>query len=175
LQDIDGVDRIEWRGKETMTNLITAEGRAKLQEEYDFLWEKERPKVVREVSDAAAEGDRSENASYIYGRKRLREIDGRLKHLGNRLNALKIGTTPVRPVMASFGCWVTYEDEDGKESCYRLVGPDEFDVSKGLISIDSPVGQALLGRKVDDEAVIKRPAGVLNIVITSISSTRPDL
>ena len=156
-----------------MTNLITAEGRAKLQDEYDFLWEKERPKVVREVSDAAAEGDRSENASYIYGRKRLREIDGRLKHLGNRLTALKIGTTPVRPTTVGFGCWVTYEDEDGKESCYRLVGPDEFDVSKGLISIDSPVGQALLGKKVDDEAMIKRPVGNLNVVITDIRSNKP--
>jgi transcription elongation factor GreB len=156
-----------------MTNLITAEGRAKLQEEYDFLWEKERPKVVKEVSDAAAEGDRSENASYIYGRKRLREIDGRLKHLGNRLKALKVGTSPANPKTVGFGCWVTYEDEDGNEFCYRLVGPDEFDINKGMISIDSPVGQALLGKKVDDEAVIKRPAGVLNVVITSISSIKP--
>lgn len=156
-----------------MTNLITAEGRARLQEEYDFLWEKERPKIIREVSDAAAEGDRSENASYIYGRKRLREIDGRLKHLGSRLKILKLGTTPVNPESVSFGCWVTYEDEDGKEYCYRLVGPDEFDISRGLISIDSPVGQNLLGRKVGDEVVIKRPAGTLNVVITGISATKP--
>jgi len=156
-----------------MTNLISIEGRRRLQEEYDFLWEKERPKVVREVSDAAAEGDRSENASYIYGRKRLREIDSRLKYLGNRLKALKIALPPANPTTVSFGCWVTYEDEDGKEYCYQLVGPDEFDVSIGRISIDSPVGIALLGKKVDDEVLLKRPAGNLSVVIVSISATKP--
>jgi len=156
-----------------MTNLISIEGRRRLQEEYDFLWEKERPKVVREVSDAAAEGDRSENASYIYGRKRLREIDSRLKYLGNRLKALKVALPPANPTTVSFGCWVTYEDEEGKEYCYQLVGPDEFDVSIGRISIDSPVGIALLGKKVDDEVLLKRPAGNLSVVIVSISATKP--
>ena len=156
-----------------MTNLISIEGRRRLQEEYDFLWEKERPKVVREVSDAAAEGDRSENASYIYGRKRLREIDSRLKYLGNRLKALKVALPPANPTTVSFGCWVTYEDEEGKEYCYQLVGPDEFDVSIGRISIDSPVGIALLGKKEDDEVLLKRPAGNLSVVIVSISATKP--
>ena len=156
-----------------MTNLISIEGRRRLQEEYDFLWEKERPKVVREVSDAAAEGDRSENASYIYGRKRLREIDSRLKYLGNRLKALKVALPPANPTTVSFGCWVTYEDEEGKEYCYQLVGPDEFDVSIGRISIDSPVGIALLGKKVDDEVLLKRPSGNLSVVIVSISATKP--
>jgi len=156
-----------------VTNLISIEGRRRLQEEYDFLWEKERPKVVREVSDAAAEGDRSENASYIYGRKRLREIDSRLKYLGNRLKALKVALPPANPTTVSFGCWVTYEDEEGKEYCYQLVGPDEFDVSIGHISIDSPVGIALLGKKVDDEVLLKRPAGNLSVVIVSISATKP--
>jgi len=156
-----------------MTNLISIEGRRRLQEEYDFLWEKERPKVVREVSDAAAEGDRSENASYIYGRKRLREIDSRLKYLGNRLKALKVALPPANPITVSFGCWVTYEDEEGKEYCYQLVGPDEFDVSIGRISIDSPVGIALLGKKVDDEVLLKRPSGNLSVVIVSISATKP--
>lgn len=155
-----------------MTNLISIEGRRRLQEEYDFLWEKERPKVVREVSDAAAEGDRSENASYIYGRKRLREIDSRLKYLGNRLKALKVALPPANPTTVSFGCWVTYENEEGKEYCYQLVGPDEFDVSIGRISIDSPVGIALLGKKVDDEVLLKRPAGNLSVVIVSISATK---
>ena len=155
-----------------MTNLISIEGRRRLQEEYDFLWEKERPKVVREVSDAAAEGDRSENASYIYGRKRLREIDSRLKYLGNRLKALKVALPPANPTTVSFGCWVTYEDEEAKEYCYQLVGPDEFDVSIGRISIDSPVGIALLGKKVDDEVLLKRPAGNLSVVIVSISATK---
>ena len=156
-----------------MTNLISIEGRRLLQEEYDFLWEKERPKVVREVSDAAAEGDRSENASYIYGRKRLREIDSRLKYLGNRLKALKVALPPANPTTVSFGCWVTYEDDEGKEYRYQLVGPDEFDVSIGRISIDSPVGIALLGKKVDDEVLLKRPAGNLSVVIVSISATKP--
>ena len=156
-----------------MTNLISIEGRRRLQEEYDFLWEKERPKVVREVSDAAAEGDRSENASYIYGRKRLREIDSRLKYLGNRLKALKVALPPANPTTVSFGCWVTYEDEEGKEYCYQLVGPDEFDVSIGRISIDSPIGIALLGKKVDDEVLLKRPSGNLSVVIVSISATKP--
>ena len=159
---------------EHKTNLITSEGRTLLQEEYDFLWEKERPKIVREVSDAAAEGDRSENASYIYGRKRLREIDGRLKYLGGRLKALKIASPPASPTSVSFGCWVTFEDESGDERCYQLVGPDEFDVATGRISIDSPVGRALLGRKVDDEVLIRRPAGDLNATIIGISARRPD-
>jgi len=157
-----------------MTNLITSEGRNRLQEEYDFLWEKERPKIVREVSDAAAEGDRSENASYIYGRKRLREIDSRLKYLGGRLKALKVAPVPLKPVAVSFGCWVTFEDENGDERCYQLVGPDEFDVAIGRISIDSPVGTALLGRKVDDDITIRRPAGNLQATIIGISATRPD-
>jgi transcription elongation factor GreB len=159
---------------EKKTNLITCEGRSRLQEEYDFLWEKERPKIVREVSDAAAEGDRSENASYIYGRKRLREIDSRLKYLGGRLKALKVAPAPLKPVVVSFGCWVTFEDENGDERCYQLVGPDEFDVAVGRISIDSPVGTALLGRKVDDDITIRRPAGNLQATIIGISATRPD-
>lgn len=156
------------------TNLITAEGRRRLQEEYDFLWEQERPRIVREVSDAAAEGDRSENASYIYGRKRLREIDGRLKFLGGRLKALKVASPPARPATVSFGCWVVFEDEEGEERCYQLVGPDEFDVAAGRISIDSPVGTALLGKKVDDEVVIRRPAGDLHVTISAIGAARPD-
>jgi transcription elongation factor GreB len=156
------------------TNLITSEGRSRLQEEYDFLWEQERPRIVREVSDAAAEGDRSENASYIYGRKRLREIDGRLKYLGGRLKALKVASPPLRPAAVSFGCWVTFEDGNGDERCYQLVGPDEFDVAAGRISIDSPVGTALLGKMVDDEITIRRPAGDLQATIIGISATRPD-
>ena len=153
---------------ESRTNLISVEGRKRLQEEYDYLWEDERPRIVREVSDAAAEGDRSENASYIYGRKRLREIDGRLKFLGGRLKALKVALPPARPLSVSFGCWVTFEDEEGEERCYQLVGPDEFDVAAGRISVDSPVGVALLGKKVDDEVVIRRPAGDLRVTILGI-------
>src|SRR5471030_932018 len=103
-----------------MTNLISAEGLKKLCDEYDYLWKVERPKVVRGVSDAAAEGDRSENAEYIYGKKRLREIDHKLKHLGNRLKLLKVASPPASPVKVSFGCWVSYEDEEGNARCYQL-------------------------------------------------------
>ncbi len=156
-----------------MTNLITAEGLAKLQAEFDYLWREERPKVVRGVSDAAAEGDRSENAEYIYGKKRLREIDRKLKHLGSRLKQLKVRHLPANPVTVCFGCWVSYEDEEGEMRCYQLVGPDEFDVRAGRISIDSPVGQALLGKRVDDDVTISRPTGDLTVYITAISGQRP--
>jgi len=156
-----------------MTDLISAEGLKKLQEEYHYLWRVERPKVVQGVSDAAAEGDRSENAEYIYGKKRLREIDRKLKHLGSRLKVLRIASPPAKPGSVSFGCWVTYEDEDGLSRCYQLVGPDEIEVSEGRISIDSPVGQALLHKKLDDEVVIRRPNGELTVYITDISATRP--
>jgi transcription elongation factor GreB len=156
-----------------MTNLITAEGLKKLEAEFDYLWRVERPKVVRGVSDAAAEGDRSENAEYIYGKKRLREIDRKLKHLGGRIKVLKVRSLPANPEAVSFGCWVSYEDEDGAERCYQLVGPDEFDVSSGRISIDSPVGQALLGKRIDDEVTISRPNGDLTVYITAIGNERP--
>ena len=157
-----------------MTNLISAAGLKALQDEYDELWRRVRPEVVRALADAAAEGDRSENAEYIYRKKQLREIDRKLKHLGARIKVLKVAAPPARPHSVSFGCWVCYEDEDGRESCYQLVGPDEFDVAEGRISIDSPVGQALLQKKVDDEVTIRRPAGAITVVITSISATRPD-
>jgi len=156
-----------------MTNLISVEGLKRLEDEYHYLWRVERPKVVQGVSEAAAEGDRSENAEYIYGKKRLREIDGKLKHLGRRLKLLKVASPPVNPGKVSFGCWVTYEEEDGCERCYQLVGPDEIDVASGRISIDSPVGQALLNRKVDDEVLIRRPSGEISVYITKISATRP--
>ncbi|MBJ6726502.1 GreA/GreB family elongation factor [Geomesophilobacter sediminis] len=155
------------------TNMISAEGRRRLQERYDFLWETERPRMVKNMADAAAEGDRSENAEYIYSKKRLREIDRELKHLGDRLKVVKVVYPPLHPTAASFGCWVTYEDEDGNEKSYQLVGPDEFDVNQGKISVDSPVGKALLGKKVDDEVTIKRPAGDLTVTILAIGSSKP--
>ena len=156
-----------------MTNLISAEGLKKLCDEYDYLWKVERPKVVQGVSDAAAEGDRSENAEYIYGKKRLREIDRKLKHLGSRLKVLKVATVPANPNQVTFGCWVTYEEEGGDERCYQLVGPDEIDVSIGRISMDSPVGQALLHKKVDDEVTVRKPGGETTLYITGISATKP--
>jgi len=156
-----------------MTNLISAEGLKKLHDEYDYLWKVERPKVVKGVADAAAEGDRSENAEYIYGKKRLHEIDRKLKHLGSRLKVLKVAAPPSNPTMVTFGCWVTYEEETGEERCYQLVGPEEIDVSIGRISIDSPIGKALLGKKIDDEVILHKPNGKVTASITGIYSTRP--
>jgi len=156
------------------TNLITAAGMKRLEQEFDQLWRVERPKVVRGVADAAAEGDRSENAEYIYGKKRLREIDRQLKHLGTRLKLVKVANLPANPRQVSFGCWVSYEDEEGNERCYQLVGPDEFNVSEGKISIDSPVGQALLHKKVDDEVLIRKPSGTVTVTITAIGNTKPE-
>jgi len=156
-----------------MTDLISAAGLKRLEDEYHYRWRVEGPKVCQGVSDAAAEGDRSENAEYIYGKKRLREIDHKLKHLGARLKVLKVAAPPANPSVVSFGCWVGYEDVSGDARCYQLVGPDEIDVTEGRISIDSPVGQALLHKKLDDEVFIKRPNGDLTVYITSISATRP--
>lgn len=156
------------------TNLITAAGMKQLEQEFDQLWRVERPKVVRGVADAAAEGDRSENAEYIYGKKRLREIDRQLKHLGTRLKLVKVANLPANPRQVSFGCWVSYEDEEGNERCYQLVGPDEFDVAAGKISIDSPVGQALLHKKVDDEVLIRKPSGTITVTITAIGNSKPE-
>mgnify|MGYP000946970534 FL=1 len=156
-----------------MTNLISAEGLQKLKDEYNHLWTVVRPKVVQGVADAAAEGDRSENAEYIYGKKKLTEIDRKLKHLGGRLKVLKVAAPPANPAKVCFGCWVTYEEETGAERCYQLVGPDEIDVSQGRISIDSPIGQALLNKKVDDEVTIGKPSGKITAYITGIYAARP--
>jgi transcription elongation factor GreB len=156
-----------------VTNLITVAGKTKLQEEYDYLWTKDRPSVLQEVMNAALDGDRSDNAPYQFAKRRLREIDCRLRYLGGRLKVLKVGHALANPQCVVFCCWVSYEDEDGKKYCWHIVGPDEFDVGKNRISIDSPVGKALLGKKVDDEVVIKRPVGNLNVTITAISSKRP--
>jgi transcription elongation factor GreB len=140
--------------------LITPEGLRSLQQEYDRLWKHERPRVTREVAAAAALGDRSENAEYIYGKKRLREIDGRLEFLTRRMNELRvIEPTGEGDGRVVFGAWVRLADESGIEAEYRIVGPDELDVDAGRISVDSPVGRALLGRREGDEVVVQRPKG----------------
>lgn len=139
---------------------ITPAGQRRLQEEYDRLWTQERPRVTKEVADAAAQGDRSENAEYIYGKKRLREIDGRLEFLNRRLEELEVVVPRDRgDGRAYFGAFVRLEDEEGGEIEYQIVGPDEFDVQAGRISMDSPVGRALLGKREGDEVVVRRPKG----------------
>ncbi len=148
---------------------ITPEGAAKLQAELAQLWNVERPRVTQEVSDAAALGDRSENAEYIYGKKRLREIDRRIRYLQKRLDQLVVVREPVaRDGRALFGAWVTVEDEEGRETRYRLVGPDETEAEAGLISIDSPIGRALLGKRADDEVTVQRPKGRITYTILSV-------
>jgi transcription elongation factor GreB len=142
------------------TAYITPEGEKGLRDELDRLWNRERPRVTQEVADAAAQGDRSENAEYIYGKKRLREIDARVRFLTKRLDELTVvRDTPATDGKVYFGAWVRLEDDAGEELVYRVVGPDEFDVEVGKISVDSPVGRALLGREEGDEVVVRRPKG----------------
>ena len=146
--------------EEVRSNYITPEGAKCLRDELDWLWKEERPRVTQAVSEAAAQGDRSENADYIYGKRRLREIDRRVRHLTLRLDAVKVvRTPPAQGDRVFFGAWVRRESEVGDEVVYRVVGPDEFDVAKGCISMDSPMGKALMGKREGDEVVVQRPAG----------------
>ena len=125
--------------------------------EVKHLWEVERPRVTQAVSDAAKLGDRSENADYIYGKKRLREIDSRVRFLTKRLEEISVvDRIPDDREKVFFGAWVTLEDEEGNTTRYRIVGPDEFNVKEGLISMDSPVARALLGKRLDDEVEIQQ-------------------
>ena len=131
----------------SLTRYITPSGYAKLKAEIDHLWKVERPKVTQEVSDAAALGDRSENAEYLYGKKRLREIDRRLRFLSKRLDELEVVVpSPEQQGRVFFGAWVTVENEEGEESSYQIVGPDEYDLKSQRISIDSPMARALVGK-----------------------------
>jgi transcription elongation factor GreB len=140
-----------------------------LRAELDQLWLVERPAVTRAVADAAAMGDRSENAEYIYGKRRLREIDRRVRHLRERLDGLKIvAEPPSERGRVFFGAWVTIEDARGATRRYRIVGPDEFDLEPGYVSMDAPLGRALLGRRIGDELEVKLPGGVLAVVVTAI-------
>ena len=149
---------------------ITPDGAKRLREELDWLWKVERPKVTQGVSDAAAEGDRSENAEYIYGKKRLREIDRRIRFLTKRLDLLTVVTSPPSSTdRVYFGAWVRLEDEAGEERVYRIVGPDESDAAQGWISLDAPMGRALLGKREGDEVMVRRPAGDATFTILDVS------
>ncbi|MDQ7986904.1 transcription elongation factor GreB [Pseudomonas sp. G34] len=142
------------------TPLITPQGEARLRAELHELWHVRRPEVTRSVSEAAAQGDRSENAEYTYGKKMLREIDSRVRFLTKRLEKLKVvDTRPSDPHKVYFGAWVTVEDEDGVEARYRIVGPDELDLKLNLISIDSPLARALVGKGLDAEVRVQTPTG----------------
>lgn len=152
---------------------ITPEGARRLREELERLWREERPRVCQAVSAAAAQGDRSENAEYTYGKRRLREIDRRVRFLRRRLDGMVIvDQPPADPRRVFFGAWVLLESEDGQRSRYRIVGPDEFDRVPGYISMDSPLGRALLRRSLDDEVTVKTPGGSREYVIVSIEYER---
>ncbi|MFB4369981.1 MULTISPECIES: transcription elongation factor GreB [unclassified Pseudomonas] len=142
------------------TPLITPQGEARLRAELHELWHVRRPEVTRSVSEAAAQGDRSENAEYTYGKKMLREIDSRVRFLTKRLEKLKVvDSRPSDPDKVYFGAWVTVEDEDGVEARYRIVGPDELDLKQNLISIDSPLARALVGKGLGAEVRVQTPTG----------------
>jgi transcription elongation factor GreB len=133
---------------------ITPEGAKALRDELQYLWKDKRPVVTRAVSEAAAQGDRSENAEYIYGKKMLREIDARIRFLTKRLDYIQvIDRIPEDLEKVFFGAWVTLEPSlsDCDARCYRIVGADEFDLEKGFISVDSPFSRQIIGQCLDDE------------------------
>ena len=149
---------------------ITPTGKAKLEAELTYLWKEKRPEVTRKVSEAAAMGDRSENAEYIYGKKQLREIDARVRYLSRRLESLNVvSELPPERDRVFFGAIVELEDDNGVTHRYRLVGPDEFDDAPEYISIDSPMARALLKKRCDDDVEVND----IHYVVTAISYPPP--
>ncbi|HEY6173266.1 MAG TPA: transcription elongation factor GreB [Kofleriaceae bacterium] len=152
-----------------LSRYITPEGAKKLRAELDQLWTVERPRVTQEVADAAAQGDRSENAEYIYGKRRLREIDRRVQFLAKRLEEVTVVSEPPSdPARVFFGAYVTIEDDGGDQRTYRIVGGDETDVDRGWISIDSPVARACLGKRCDDTVTVRAPRGEIEYTIIAV-------
>jgi transcription elongation factor GreB len=148
---------------------ITPAGFKTLHDELTWLVTVERPRVTQAVSDAAALGDRSENGDYIYGKRRLREIDRRLEFLARRVETLVVvNEPPADRTRVAFGAWVQLEDEDGEALEYRIVGPDEFDLKRGWISVDAPVARALLGRHQGDDVRVERPKGAATYTIVGV-------
>ena len=151
------------------SKFATAEGARRLREELDHLWRVYRPQVTRAVSEAAAQGDRSENAEYIYGKKQLREIDRRVRFLRQRLEGLVVVTKPPDDrTRVFFGAWVRIEDEEGHETELRIVGPDEIDPARHYVSMDSPLARALMRRQSGDEFTVEVPGGTRSYVVTEV-------
>lgn len=151
------------------TNYITPAGFEKLRFEYTELLNNERPKLVEVIAWAASNGDRSENADYIYGKRRLRQIDSRLHFLQGRLESAQvIDPKTLKGNKVIFGATITYADEDGVEHTYQIVGQDEFDIEQKKISWKSPLAAALLGKKIGDEVLIKKPNGNETVEIVKI-------
>ncbi|RRJ84874.1 transcription elongation factor GreB [Aestuariirhabdus litorea] len=153
---------------------ITPQGAETLKQELDYLWRKKRPEVTQAVSEAAALGDRSENAEYIYGKKQLREIDRRVRFLRKRLEKLVIvDHPPENQGRIYFGAWIELEKEDGARVNYRIVGPDEFDLKRGWISMDSPLAKALIGKATGDEVWVTLPSGEECFYIEAVQYSDP--
>jgi transcription elongation factor GreB len=157
----------------TGSKYVTPAGARRLRAELEQLWREERPRVTQAVAAAAAQGDRSENAEYTYGKRRLREIDRRVRFLRRRLEGMVVvDQLPADPGRVFFGAWVELEAEDGACARYRIVGPDEFDMAPGYLSMDSPLGKALLRRRTNEEVTVETPAGPRIYVIVSIGYQR---
>jgi|SRR5476649_43681 transcription elongation factor GreB len=167
-----------FRARETPgSKYITLDGVQRLRAELDQLWRHERPRVTQAVAEAAAQGDRSENAEYIYGKRRLREIDRRVRFLRQRLEGMVVvDVAPTTSERVFFGAWVSLRSPAGERACYRIVGPDEFDRAPDYISMDSPLGRALLRKALHDEVTVELPEGTRRFVITQIQygGKRPD-
>jgi transcription elongation factor GreB len=151
------------------SKFITPAGAARLKAELDHLWRVVRPQVTQAVQEAAAQGDRSENAEYTYGKRQLREIDRRVRFLRQRLDGMVVvDKPPADRSRVYFGAWVTVEDEDGNQAEYRIVGPDEFDAAAGYISMDSPLARALMRKTLDDEVRLEVPGGEKVYVVVGV-------
>jgi transcription elongation factor GreB len=164
-----------WRPpQEASTALVTRAGHARLKAELDDLWRVRRPEVVRALSAAAAEGDRSENAEYHYRKKQLGEIDRRVRYLGHRIPSLRAQADPPTDRSAIyFGAWLQVEDDDGSTHHYRIVGADESDAARGWISIDSPFARAALGRRAGDEFSAETPTGTRHCSVLDVRYDAP--
>jgi transcription elongation factor GreB len=152
----------------------TPAGERRLRAELDELWRVLRPQVTKAVQEAAAQGDRSENAEYIYGKRQLREIDRRVRFLRKRLEGMIVVSRPPDDRgRVFFGAWVRVEDDDGTETEFRIVGPDELDPARRYVSMDSPLARALMGKRVDDEVTIEIPGGQRSYVVAGIRYEEP--
>ena len=150
-------------------NYISPKGHQKLVDELDQLMKVERPEVTKLVQWAASNGDRSENADYLYGKRRLREIDRRIRFLTQRLDAAVIvDPTKITSAKVQFGATVELLDEEGNKRKFTIVGVDEVDTAKGRISWQSPIGKTLIGKGVDEEVLVKTPSGELTYEVVSI-------
>ena len=153
-------------------HLITRAGWQELDRELKYLWKQYRPEITKKVQEAAAQGDRSENADYTYNKRLLRQIDSRVRYLVKRLEQLKIvDYHPQQEGKIFFGAWVELENDDGDIVRYRIVGKDELDTKLGYITIDSPMARALIGKQADDEVMVNTPSGQQHWYVNAIRYT----